>query len=236
MAKAAADSTLGIEVTGDTNYRLTIDSNGKHAWGSGSAVSDVDLYRSSNGVLTTDNSLDVAQFALGAPQPRSHGAIAWTYDPACVSNGQTIIAGSVYLCAVWVNRAASTTAIHWGNNSVASGVTAGQNFVGLYNSSGTLLASAGIDASVASTGQFATTITSTALTPGMYWIALLVNAATMPKPYATSNLASNLVNFSLTGTPANLRYAINGTGQTGLSNVTPSANTASQVSIWAALT
>jgi hypothetical protein len=226
-AKAAGDTTLGIQVTGDADYRYTVDSNGKQQWSSGSAASDVDLYRSSAGVLATDESLDVGQYALGAPQPRNHGAIAWTFDPTCVSNGQSIVSGSVYLSAVWVNRAASTTQIHWGINTAGISPVSSENFIGLYNASGTLLVSTGVDAQVTSTGQFATTITSTALTPGMYWIGLVINASTMPKVYATSNLAANLVNFGLTGTPASLRYAINGLTQTSLPGTfTPSSNTA----------
>jgi hypothetical protein len=51
VAKSAADATLGIQVTGDTQQRILVDSNGKHTWGSGSAAGDVVLQRSSAGVL-----------------------------------------------------------------------------------------------------------------------------------------------------------------------------------------
>jgi hypothetical protein len=53
-AHAAADATTGIKVSGDADERLSVDSNGKHLWGSGSATGDTDLYRSSAGILSTD--------------------------------------------------------------------------------------------------------------------------------------------------------------------------------------
>jgi len=56
VANAAADATTGIKVTGDTQFRLTVDSNGKMSWSSGSAVSDVNLYRSAANIISTDNS------------------------------------------------------------------------------------------------------------------------------------------------------------------------------------
>jgi hypothetical protein len=59
IANAAADQVLGIEVSGDADYRFYIDSNGMHYWGSGSAVYDTDLYRSASQTLKTDGSLTV---------------------------------------------------------------------------------------------------------------------------------------------------------------------------------
>jgi hypothetical protein len=58
IAAAAADKTLGIEVSGDADFRFTVDSNGKHSWGSGSAAVDTDLYRASTGVLQTDETFN----------------------------------------------------------------------------------------------------------------------------------------------------------------------------------
>jgi len=66
-AQASADLVLGAQVTADSNFRWTTDSNGKQQWGSGAAVSDTDLYRASAGVLATDNTLaGVLGLQLGA--------------------------------------------------------------------------------------------------------------------------------------------------------------------------
>lgn len=51
--------SFGIIVNGDTNLRLLINSSGKITWGSGSGATDLNLYRSSAGLLKTDNSLEV---------------------------------------------------------------------------------------------------------------------------------------------------------------------------------
>lgn len=70
IAAAAADLVIGTEVTADTNFRWTVDSNGKHTWGPGNAVSDTDLYRSAAGDLATDNTLAaLLGLQLGATTP-----------------------------------------------------------------------------------------------------------------------------------------------------------------------
>lgn len=56
---AALDDAFGSRVTGDTFDRYVIDADGKMNWGSGALARDVNLYRSSANVLTTDDSLGV---------------------------------------------------------------------------------------------------------------------------------------------------------------------------------
>lgn len=59
-SQAAGDRSVGVQVAGDTNRRLMVDSNGVHSWGSGTAAGDTNLYRSAAGTLQTDNNLSVA--------------------------------------------------------------------------------------------------------------------------------------------------------------------------------
>ena len=66
IAAAAGDNSLGIEVSGDTNNRLKIDSNGKAQWGSGSAGQDTNLYRGAANILQTDDSFALSS-ATGTP-------------------------------------------------------------------------------------------------------------------------------------------------------------------------
>jgi hypothetical protein len=61
IGAGAGDRSLGIEVTGDTKFRLRVDTNGRHDWASGSAGSDVSMLRSAANThqpLTAD--LDIA--------------------------------------------------------------------------------------------------------------------------------------------------------------------------------
>jgi hypothetical protein len=58
IGKNAGDQEIGVDVAGDTQMRLLIDSNGKHTWGpGGSTAGDTNLYRSSAGILATDQSI-----------------------------------------------------------------------------------------------------------------------------------------------------------------------------------
>lgn len=51
-AATVGDRSFGVEVTGDTNHRLAIDSGGTISWGSGTATRDVQLGRTSAGYVT----------------------------------------------------------------------------------------------------------------------------------------------------------------------------------------
>ncbi|WP_328344778.1 right-handed parallel beta-helix repeat-containing protein [Micromonospora sp. NBC_00421] len=179
-------------------------------------------------------SLDVVAQALGLPTPRSVGLAAWSFDPANVAQGKTTTSGTVYLVAVYVPRSVSVTKIMWGNFTAGATPTAGQNFVGLYNSTGTLLVSAGVDADVTTTGMRTTTVSSTAVTPGRHWVGFVFNATTPPAPYRGGDLNATLHNAGAAGSTT--RFATNGTSQTSLpASITTSSNTPSQHVLWAGI-
>lgn len=186
-----------------------------------------------NGVQTTDGTLDVPQRAIGMAHAREHGAIAWAYDPALVNNGVAGTAGTLYLVGLYVPRAVTATKLFWGIATAGVTPVAGQNWVSLFNSAGTKLADVATDARITTTGAFTETI-SAALTPGMYWVGILANAATMPQTYKAASTAASLVNFGLTG--ANLRFATAGTALTATpASITPGSNVSAQQAYWAAL-
>lgn len=199
----------------------------------GSKTSPTFVY--GNGVTTVNGTLDVPQHAIGTAHPREHGAIAWTYDPALVNNGIAGTAGTLYLAAVYVPRAVTATKLYWGIATAGVSPVAGQSFVSLFNAAGARLANVGVDARLTSTGAFTETI-SAALTPGLYWVGFLVNAATMPQTYKAANTGASLVNFGLTGSPAAMRFATAGTALTATpASITPGSNVAAQQAYWAAL-
>jgi hypothetical protein len=76
VAAAAADSSFGIEVSGDADFRFTVDSNGKHSWGSGSAVADTTLSRSAAGILSVGSALSVTGLTGATSASRLIGATA----------------------------------------------------------------------------------------------------------------------------------------------------------------
>lgn len=231
---AGTDYIFKARVSGDANSRFGVNSSGQLNIGPGNAVFDTNLYRSSAGVLTTDNNLSVGGNALGLTKPSAHSMVAWTYDMQHCIAGKAGVAQTLYLAAVYVNRAASVTKLYWGINTAGSGTVAGQNFVGLYNSAGTLVTSAGIDARVTTTGPFTETI-SASVTPGQYWVAFLINATTMPQIYRAQDLNAAFMNLGITAA-ANYRFATNGTGLSALpGTITPASNATAQFSYWAAI-
>jgi hypothetical protein len=188
-------------------------------------------FLATGGTITGD--LDVNGHALGETIPRNNGLIAWAYDPALATNGAAVTNGTVYLIGIQVNRSLTATKIYWGLNTAGVTPTSAQNWVGLYNSAGTRLATVDVTAKATSATLQTDTI-SQAVTPGLYWIGMVFNAATPPQPFRAGGLDSSLLNVGLTASTA--RYATNGTAQTTLpSSITPSSNTNNSIAWWAGL-
>lgn len=190
-----------------------------------------------NGVTVdgTTNSLHVPGHAIGLPKPSEHGLVGWSFDPANAVSGTAGTAQTLYLASIYVSRPASITKILWGINTGGAGAVAGGNYVGLYSATGTLLASVGVDSSVATTGLITSTVTATAITPGRYWVGLLFNATAMPQLYRAGFLNATLANAGIT-TASNYRFATNGTGLTTLpTTITPSSNALAQNTYWVAI-
>lgn len=198
-------------------------------------VSDVGTaIGTTSSMVRTAANIDVAGRALGIPTPRDHGLVAWTADPGSSNSSSAPVNGTLYLCAVYIHRVVSVTKIYWVINTPGAAPTASQNFVGLYNSAGTLLASTGVDASVTSAATHATTISATALTPGFYWVSFLFNAATPPVLSRSTSLAQGI--NSVGQAAATQRFATNGTGRTSMpASITPGANGTTQNTFWAAV-
>jgi hypothetical protein len=189
----------------------------------------------SPGVTTTSaGTLYTPGHALGIVHPQDVGLSAWVFDPANVASGKAGVAGTMYLAGLYVANTFTATKLLWGINTVGATITANENFVGLYSGAGTRLASVDVDARVTTTGMFTETI-SAALTPGLYWVAFMFNAGTMPSVYRGQDLNATLMNAA--ATTATLRFCTNGTSLTTSipSSITPSSNVAAQFSYWAAL-
>lgn len=166
--------------------------------------------------------------AIGAEPARAatQGLTAWCYDPALAVNSTELSNGVLYLVRVDIAAAANVTKLYWWVGNSGSGAVAGQNWVGLYSSAGTLMASTGVDSAISSAGLKTTTITSQSLTAGsFYWIGLLFNASVPPTLTRGSGWTGveGAANVGLTATT--LRFAKNGSSRTSLpSPLVPSIN------------
>lgn len=187
---------------------------------------------------TISGNLAVTGNALGEDRPAGHGVAAWCYDPALAVNSTQVIAGNLYLVRVNIAAAVTVTKIYWWVANTGSGATTNQNLVGLYDSAGTLLASANVDASFSSATLKTTTIAATALSAGaFYWVGMLFNASVTPTLTRASGWSGVDTAANLGLTAATYRFAKNGTGRTALpSPLTPGSNTGTDFAgPWAAV-
>jgi hypothetical protein len=168
--------------------------------------------------------------------PADHGLAAWSYDPILIAANGAPTSGTIYLLGLKVRRPLTVSNIYFVlGSTAAAGVTAGQNFVGLYSST-TRLAQVATDASFGGGADTLVTcgITAQALTPGNYWVAFLMTATTMPtlgNMWAAINSTSA---YNLGLTAANYRSASGGTAQTALPASTPTLTIAGK-GYWTAI-
>lgn len=146
--------------------------------------------------------------------PSDHGWISWNYDAALQNTFNiALTAGDIYLALLPIRKTCTITNVIVGVVA-GSGLTSGQNFAGLYDSSGNLLsATADQTTNWASTGIKAMALTAPqSVTPGLYYVALLANGTTKPSPFYNSALNGTGGGGTLASTP---RLAID-TTHTGL--------------------
>jgi hypothetical protein len=169
-------------------------------------------------------------------QPQDHSLISWTFDPADVQAGSLLTNGTVYLSKVYVRNRATLANVYWWVTAVAVTATAGQNEVGLYDSTGARVGATNVDADITSTGLKTTAVSAT-LTPGWYWVGMVFNASTAPTLARATNTTGVGTGVNVGLATAGLRFATNATAQTSLPvSVTPASNAATAFAgPWAAI-
>jgi hypothetical protein len=131
----------------------------------------------------------------------------------------------VTLIMVFLRATATITNIIASISTSGSGLTASENFAGLYDSSGTLR---GVTADMTATWGGAVGAKTMPLAspyvnapPGVYYVAILSNGTT-PPTFRASAPNGTLANAGLSG--ASLRFCTNGTGTTLPGSLTLSSN------------
>jgi|ERR1700754_98320 len=168
--------------------------------------------------------------------PQDHGLMYWQFDPATNMVGSTITSGTVSMSKLWIRRAMTVTNLAVSVATVGVTLTAGQNFLGLYDATGTRLGvTADQTASWGTTGykQAALTV-PVAVAAGPYWVAVLSNAATTPAFARGSALVASIANPNLTATDG--RFTTGPAAQTTMpANIVMASRTLSGNTIWTAL-
>jgi hypothetical protein len=167
-----------------------------------------------------------------------HGLISWSSDPSMnTATGQTVN-GSVYLTRLNIRNSTTISTVWWTQTTGPTTPTAGQNFVGIYDSTGTLLSSVNVDAKTTNGPQSATLAVAQSVAGGTFiWVGMMFNAATPPVLMrgGGQSAAANIVNL----TASTARFAVNGTtaGLTALPTpLTPASNSQTGVfAFWAAV-
>lgn len=162
------------------------------------------------------------------------GYISWAYDPAMSYNGIGPTAGLLYVTAVPVRRSCTITNVLTGVAVAGSGLTSGQNFAALYNSSGTLLSQTADQTTAWSSVGIKTMALGAAQTvaPGIYYVGFVANGTTPPKLFMP--IGGPYESGLLNGTPVRFGYDATHTGLTTAAPATMASPTAS-ASFWAAI-
>lgn len=155
--------------------------------------------------------------------PAQHGFLEWNFDPIAISsgNGSAASSGVIYVLKVTARTGGTVSNIVTTvGGGTTSSLTAGQNFAGIYDSSGVRIAVTGDQTTAWSTGGVKTMALQgqVVLQAGRdYFVAFVANGSTLPSfvasaggstTSANSNLANVVQRFSTNGTGTSLPASI----------------------------
>ena len=194
------------------------------------------------GLLTATVAKSVPTLNLSAPyqhnpSPQDQGMRAWSYDPVLQAASSVPAAGVLYLIKIPVYTPGPVASILVEVVTVGSGLTASQNFAGLYSPGGALIGKTA-DQSPAWTSSGMRRMTLAGgpfyLSQGWAYVALLANGTTRPAFGRATAQGASAVNGGLSVAAA--RYATNSAGHASLpASITMTGNVLSSTAFWAAL-
>ena len=200
------------------------------------SAQDSAITANSNGIVSNSARLVTLETARNQ-KATDQGLQAWTFDPVTFGGGNTSTAGTIYMGKVYIGAPTSITNICMYLSTPTAG-TAGQNFAGLYDGSGTQLGvTADQTANWTSGIGFRTMPLAggpVSLNAGFYYVAHVSNSAGTMGFGRASNLATfsgNASAFNLTA--ATYRYATAGTLQTSLpASITMTGRATTDIQWW----
>ncbi|MEU6449589.1 hypothetical protein [Streptomyces sp. NPDC046979] len=165
--------------------------------------------------------------------PADQGLKAWSFDPSVAGFSSAPVGGSVYLIRLKLRKAATISKVVLMTVAAGSGLTANQNYAGLYTSSGTRV---GVTANQSSAWTTANNTLSMSLTSsysaaaGDYYVAFVANGSARPGFVCATDLGATRTPGNANLSSGGYRYCIGATGQTSLpsslsiASATPDAN------------
>lgn len=243
---AGNDSRIvnALQTTGGTmSGAIAMGTNKITGVGNGTAAQDVAAFGqipvagtgSTNFAAGNDNRI-LQGFNGGSGKLQNY--LTWNHDPLLIQGTASAnVSGTVYLHRVYLAQGQTVTGVGYGVATAGATLTAGQNFVGLYDSTGTRQAVSADQASNwTSTGYKSTNFTSTfsVTTAGFYYVGFLAVGTTPPAFSQQANASQAFYNANTTA--GNFKHCSDGTGQTSLpASITLGSTISTPVNTWVAL-
>lgn len=190
---------------------------------------------SAGGAVTGDN---VSATAANRWEPADHGWKVWAYDPAFVVAGTLLTGGTVKLDRFNIRSDITVNTAYFWSSVTGSGLTADQNYIGIYSLAGARLITVDVDVAMAATAGLQTVALGSTLSlpAGSYWFAWLTNGGTAPTIARATALTAGTAVLNGGLTAATARSATGPTSQTTLpTSITPASNTTNFAAMWFAL-
>lgn len=173
---------------------------------------------------------------IGGGDPRDHGYLGWTFDPAFTAASNVLGTGIQYFMKVWVPRTVPFTSIMFNVVTAGATLTAGANNLALYSSAGTQIATTPDQTTTYTTTGVQTVNFTTPVTVtgglGVFVWAGVKSSGTTPitlTRYTTTG-SLNSVNLSVSAAVT----ATNGTNAATLmpASITPASNVVTNVNLF----
>lgn len=174
----------------------------------------------------------------GATTLDAYGFLAMNYDPALAPTGTALVSGTIQMCRLDLPAPATISTITTAAVAAGSGLTAGQNFAGIYDAAGNRVAvTADQSAAWATSGEKNMALAVPyAAAAGTYHVAYLSNGTTPPGFLrGTSGVpVSALINHNMS--LATARWALGPAAQTSLpTTITMASRTLGTIAYFAAV-
>lgn len=177
----------------------------------------------------TDVTIASSQPASAAPTPEDQSLLTWAFDPVHAVSFTATASGVLSLIKVWVRQSGTVTNVIYAIANAGVSMTSGQNFLGLYDTTGGRVAlTADQSTNMGGTGIITAAFTTPyAAAAGFYWVAILTNSSgSSPQLARSGSLATSGLASVGTSTSAR-RFASFGSGLTSLpASFTPSSTAA----------
>ncbi len=188
------------------------------------------------------NDMATSNKSLGrSVRPNMNKFKSWSFDPNDIQSTNSPVSAQIFIAKVPMEDFMDVSNIMVGIETAGSGLTAGRNFMAIYDMRGTKMAVTGdVTAAFGGTGEQSLALTSTVKltgSPGQYMVvAMLATGTTMPVFWCGNSVAAR-ANLGVMGSDKFvIRWASNIAGQTTMPNTLFFSNsTASAFTFWCGL-